>query len=612
MRAVSFADPAGLKPLRRLGGHLRSWIVVAAVAILLAPPAGADRLLNFTVTTGSIAGVPTAAVNADGMVVMRLRSTNGGDLARKAEIVASRLNELALAGLAPAQVSVDRREGEWAVIGAGKLIITADADTAAASGQEPESLCESWRGRLAEVLEAPYLAVDPHDLLIVPFNEKRTIRFGGTVSGKPAVESMAPGVARVELQTGRVVVHGIGTGTTVVTIGVGEASASLTIEVKKWAARIADNAVLTKLPGGLPDPMREPALLNAALAVVDAEPRATVKVIECSSSPQGYAVSLRAGGLEYLPVSKDLTIGVRQAPAAVPSPRTLLMSNYPEKVDGTGALMRQHLIPDVPTRLMWHHKNYAGRPVVLTVRLVNAGSEPSRIRLGWAQAGPDEDEIFVGYNAMLRYWEVVRRGAGFVATVPPSCAFETSAMQMNHHDVVSGMMDLLADAGDNLYVEVLARDPQDAPPGFASIPPHADQLPVTPYAFPAAISSEVNYEVGGRYAHLSIGREEIENDLGFALAGAYGVSHLITVNASNPTENPATLELALRAGGGVARTITMIDGALNSSGVLSAGHEQLLERRQLPPGVATTVRLEIIPTAGSNLPFMLVARSVVR
>ncbi|MFP4249899.1 MAG: hypothetical protein ACLFU7_09595 [Armatimonadota bacterium] len=594
---------------RRPGGRLRSCIVVAAALILLPAPSHADRLLHFSVTPATIDDVATAAINGDGMVVMRLRSKNAEGLLRKAEVVASRLTELALGGLKPGQVVVERLDGEWAVVGRGELIVTADADTVNASGQTAQALCEGWRARIAEVLAEAYLCVEPDDLLIVPHGETRDIRFGGTIAAAPTVESMSPAVASAERRDGRVVVRGVKTGTTVVVVEVGKARAAVTIDVKKWAARIAGSASLTKLSGGLPEPMREVALLNAALSAVAAEPRANIDIMNLAASATGYSVSLRAGGEEYLPVTKHVQIGVREAPSGLRGTRALLVSNYPEKVTGRGALMRQRLDRGVPTRLMWHHKNHAGRPMVATVRLVNAGSEPARISVGWSQAGPNPDEIYVGYNAMLRYWETVRRGAGFVANVPPATAFETSAMRMGHHDVVSGLMDLMAEAGEHLYVEMLARDPADAPHGYSRISPTAAELALTPYHFPATIEAEMDYEVGGRFEHLSIGREDVVNDQGFALAGAYGVSHLITVNASNPTEAPATLELALRAGGGVARTVAIIDGVINTSGILSAGHEQILERRPLPPGVSRKLELEIIPTAGSNLPFTLVVRS---
>lgn len=601
-----------LRPRRRCGGRLRSCLLAAAAVILLVTPAEADRILSFTVSTGSIAGVRAAAVNVDGMVVMRLRSPDGDGLAAKAEKVASRLTELALAGLRPEQVSVGQLQGQWAVTGGGKLIVTADAETAAASGLTPRALCDTWRARIAEVLREPYLIVEPRQLLVVPYGEQRTIRFGGTVDAKPRIESMAPGIATVEQGTARALVRGVGTGATVILIEAGDLQHAVTVEVKKWAARIAANAVLTTLPGGVPEPMTRPAILNAALSAVQAQPRAIVRVAEPQRVGDGYSVPVSASGVDYLAVSGTLPIGMRGGLAPIPPARSLLISNYPEKVDGIGALMRQSLAPGTPARLMWHHKNYVGRPVVLAVRLLNAGAGPARVRLGWAQAGPDGDEIFVGYNAMVRYWESVRKGAGFLATVPPGCAFETSAMEMKYHDVVSGLMDLVADSGENLYVEVLARDAHDAPPGFAEVSGPPGQLAVTPYEFPAVLEAQVDYEVGGRYGHLSIGREDVRNEHGFALAGAYGVSHRVRVNASNPTAQPAVLELALRAGGGVARSVVMVDGAMNCSGILSAGHEQMLERRELAPGASAIIPLEIIPTAGSNLPFTLVVRSRTR
>ncbi len=599
---------------RRFGGRLASRALMLAAAALLAHalPASADRILTFTVTTGSIAGVNTAAINADGMVVMRLRSTNGNGLAAKAEQVAARLIDLGVAGLQPEQVAVQQVQGQWAVTGAGTLIITADEETATASGLTPQALCESWRARVEEVLAKPYVCIDPPELLVVPYGEQRAIRYGGTVAAKPRVESMAPAIATIEQKDGRAVVRGVGAGTTVVLVEFGDLQQAITVEVKKWAAQIGASAVLSALPGGVPEPMTMPALLNAALSAVHPEPRAIVRLDELLPTAGGYTVSVRAGGVEYLPVAKSLSVTVRGGPPAISPAQELLISNAPEKVDGTGALMRQALPPSVPARLMWHHKNYAGRPIVLAVRVVNAGAEPARVRMGWAQAGPDGDEIFVGYNAMVRYWESVRRGAGFVATIPPRAAFETSAIAMENHDVVSGLMDLIADAGDHLYVEVLSRDPEDEPSGFAEVPGTDDELPVTPYAFPASLDAEVNYEVGGRYEHLSIGREDVQNEQGVALAGAYGISHRVRVNASNPTEQPAVLEIALRAGGGVARSVTMVAGRLNCSGNLGAGNEQILVHRDLPPGVSVTIPLEIIPTAGSNLPFTLVVRSQTR
>ena len=123
------------------------------------------------------------------------------------------------------------------------------------------------------------------------------------------------------------------------------------------------------------------------------------------------------------------------------------------------------------------------------------------------------------------------------------------------------------------------------------------------------IEDDIEYEVGGRFGHLSIGREGIVNDQGITLDGSYGVNHIVRIRASNPTQQNARLEIAVRAGGGVARTVAAIDGALRSTKLLLAAQEEMLEQRDLAPGASTRVRLELIPTAGSNLPFTLVVRS---
>ncbi len=585
----------------------------AAVAVLLllsAGPLTADRILSFSGSTGSIEGVPTAEISADGLVVMRLRSTVAEGLAEKAGIVAGRLNQLALRGLTPGDLAVEQVQGRWALTGAGSLIITADLDTALATGLSERDLCESWRSRLGDVLREPYLAIDAGRSLLVPLGETRDVRFGGSLDATPGVSSSAPEVASAQAGAdGRITIRGSSIGTAVLTIRAGAATHALTVEVKRWAARVARTAVLRVAGSGPAGPMAEAAVLNAALRAAHAHPRAAVRLSETKRSERGWDVELRAGGVDFIPVSGTVSIVLKGGLPPVPAPDRLLLSNYPEKVVGVGALMRQELALGQPTRLMWHHKNDAGRDLVLAVRFVNGGDAEGRLRTGWASAGPDPDEIFVGFNAMLRYWQTVRAGAGFELHLPPQSIFETVATPMKASSVVSGLMDLIPDAGRDLYVEVIARDPEDEPSGFSPLPSPGDPLPVTPYGFPATLDHELDYEVGGPFAHLTIGRDEVVNDEGIALAGAYGITHRVRIRAANPTDRQARVELALRAGGGVARVVALIDGEMVTSQLLDAAQEKVLARRELAAGATRELRMELIPPAGSNLPFTLVVRA---
>lgn len=581
---------------------------------IVAGSAASAGVLTFSTASGSIDGVATAEVRADGLVLLRLRGSDAEALAGKTQTVAQRLTHLALEGLTSGDVAVARVGGQWGVTGRGDLIITADADTARASGLQPRDLCESWRARIAQVLREPYLTVEPDECVLVPVGERRTVRVGGTLEAAATVETMAADVvaAVFDPQSGEAHLRGLQTGTTVLSIRAGAVEYALTVEVKPWAARMTEHAQARLLGGGVSEEMGEIAAVNAALVAIDPAPRATVRLVERTATAGGYVIALRAGGSEYIPVSGTVEVSLRGALPAIPDAEALLISNVPEKVTGVGALMRQALRTGRPARLMWHHKNYTGRPVVVAVRLLNAGDKTGRVRVGWADAGPGPDEIFVGFNAMLRYWHMVRPGSGFEAVIPPGRGFETSAIELSAHDVVSGMMELVADAGDGLYVEVAARDPQDAPAGFAQVPHRGEEMPVTPFEFAARMEHEVSYEVGGRFAHLSIGRDDVVNEEGIALAGAYGVMHRTQVEMCNPRDEPARAEVALRAGGGVARVVAAIDGSVACSRLLRAGQEEVLARRDLGPGERRRMHVELIPTAGSNLPLTLVVRGRTR
>lgn len=576
-----------------------------------APASHAERILTFTVSTGTIAGVATAEVNADGMVVMRLRSTTGARLQQKAAAVASRLTDLGVSGLRPEQVTVERLGGEWSVTGAGKLIVTADADTARASGLDARSLCESWRQRIAEVLRRPYLCIAPHDIIVVPHTERRAVRFGGTMQGPIMVRSENPEVASVTVDgaVGNAVVHGTNTGTTALTFQTGALTHQMTVEVRMWAAHISPDASLRMIGSRPLGQMAEAAIVNAALSAVRAQPGAVVRMGSRQQTPAGHLISLQAAGVDYLPVSGEVTVRVAGGLAPLTASETLMISNYPERVTGYGTLMRQSLAVGRPARMMWHHKNFTGRDVSVAVRLVNAGLQPARARISWAESGPDRDEIFVGFNAMRRYWDIVRSGVGFELRVPAASAFETSAVTLRPEDVVSGLMELVVEEGNNVYLEVLARNTREVPGGFIHLARSGEPLPETPYAFPGFVDGEIDYQVGGRHEHFCVGRDYLTNPEGMTLAGSFGINHRVRLRASNPTDQPARMEIALRAGGGVARFIVSIDGQLVQTHLLQAGQEQVLERRQLAPGASTTAALEVIPTAGSNLPLTLITRA---
>ncbi len=621
-RHLEDAEPPTTDPRRGPGvcspGGSRRGVRVPLLALcgllLAASPLLGDRVLIFRTSNRTIAGAASAEVMIDGLAVIRLRAAQASSLTGKAEIIARRLRELALEGLKPEQLAVEKVAGQWALTGAGQLIVTADADTAQAAGMTPQSLCESWRVRLADALREPYVTVAPDELILVPLGETRSVRFGGTIAALPSVESMSPEAATAEVDraAGRIVFTGRGVGSTVATITVGRTRHAITVEVKRWAARMVAQATARTTGPDLDPEMAEVAALNAVLDAVNAEAGATVHIVPKTATATGLTVSMRAGGADFIPVAGDIDVTLVGGLPPIPTAQALLVSNCPERVTGVGALMRQSLVIGRPTRLLWHHKNYAGRSIVLAVRLINAGPETASLRVGWADAGPDPDEIFVGFNAMRRYWETVMRGQALQLRIPAGSSFETVATPMASTDVVSGLMDIVVDQGSELYVEVVGREPRDDPAGFARLRNPGDPLAVTPFEFPAMLDGELSYELGGRFAHLSIGRDPVVNEQGVALDGAYGVMHRLRVALHNPGPAIGRVEIVTRAGGGIARVVARIDGTAVSSTLLRAGEEEVLAKYDLAPGTGRVVSVQLIPTAGSNLPITLAVRGNAR
>jgi len=58
--------------------------------------------------------------------------------------------------------------------------------------------------------------------------------------------------------------------------------------------------------------------------------------------------------------------------------------------------------------------------------------------------------------------------------------------------------------------------------------------------------------------------------------------------------------------------VASIDGATATSSLLRAAQEEVLARYDLEPGTGRVVTLQMIPTAGSNLPITLAVRGNAR
>ncbi len=574
--------------------------------------AQADRVLLFRGASKRVNDHYAGEVWADSEVVVRVRSTSEQLALARSHEIAGRLTELALPGLRADELIVQTAAGVSRLVARGETIVTADARTVAASGMSGANLCESWRKRLTDAVEDPYLIVDCGENMLVPYGETRTLRYGATVAGDVAVASLAEEIVLAETPVaGTGVLRGVGVGRTAVSLKVGDLNHLVIVEVKRWAARISERVVAQVRGGVIDDDMCQIAVANAALAGATGEPGSAVRVLSMLPAGAGYLAKVSAHGPGYIALTRDVTVDIVGGLAPIPEADKLLVSNYPEKVSAPQTLLRQKLTVGEPTRLYWHHVNVSPEALRFEARIVNAGGEPARLRAAWRQSGPGVDEVFVGFTAMRRFWETITAERLVGMRVPVGTAAIAAELIAAPGRIVSGVMHVIADAGEDLYAEFVAA------PGSAqwqalertgSAP--AGGLELSSYSFAAKRTLAMSYEVGGPFAHATIGRDAVVNEEGFRLDGAYGVMHSVVIETSNPTDRRARVEVVARAGGGVCRVIARVDGALVYTHLLGAGQEEVLVHRYLMPGQSRTMHMQIMPAAGSNLPHTLIVRAI--
>ncbi|TDA64087.1 MAG: exo-alpha-sialidase [Clostridia bacterium] len=116
--------------------------------------------------------VRLALPGEEGNTIFRIREAAGGlSPARRAEIVAGRLQALLDQGLTAGEITVTRRQGEWVGAARGQVLATADARTASLNNSHPQALAFRWAQNLVGALtqaDRPSRSGRTVGLVIVP------------------------------------------------------------------------------------------------------------------------------------------------------------------------------------------------------------------------------------------------------------------------------------------------------------------------------------------------------------------------------------------------------------------------------------------------------------
>ena len=591
-------------------------VYLAAATASFAPSHAASTLVFTAVAVdGNRAAGPMGRVYAGPQAVMTLGG-RGAQSISDAREVARRLNALAEEGLRPNDITVRRERRDWTILAGDQRIVQIDRSLAKIHRSDPKRLAKTWAGNLSTAFSRPYLSVRP---IVVPVGEARTASIRGNIVGPVSVLTEAACVgATYEAKKKAVRVVGYDVGRAELVVSDDRSSLRVPIRSAKYAARLIGSAAA----GVTGDPAPADAIRRAVEATVAAELQLEPGVWASISArvesipplhPGSFAtvpVHVSASGPDYLPYRQSSVVTVHNEAVPMAPVDVLMVSNSPERLMSHGLWFEGSLKDYRSARLLYHHVNSTGAPSDLVIEAVNLGDRTGRLHLIAGKGGPSRDESWAGHKGAREFLGNRAAGIGWTAPVPPGKGVPLFVQHITPGATASGIIEIRALGPGDFRLRCYL-----SPPRSTWLPYRLKSYSPSPflgrwhYPHPRR-EIDASYVVGREWAFVSIGDRAIAGiEEGDELAGDYGVIYDIAIELSNPTAEPAPVEIFMEPGGGTARGTVIVDGRFVETSLLRRDSESSVAHYTLAPGEVRTVRIQTMPQGGSNYPVRLVARS---
>lgn len=591
------------------------------------------------------------SVTVNDQVAAALHTSAGGlNPAQRVLNAKMRLTDLIALGLETAQVSAaPRGHGVWVVLGNGQPLLTATPGEAASQEQSARHLALGWASNLKRLLSEPALTASAREF-VLPFGSAKVITVGGAAqSADISVSGGDPRVVTVGYDTParRLLVRGIGAGTTEVVIKSGSETLPISIAVRKYAAFVQPQ-ITVRVTGrpSAPASLVQNALYLGLKLALNATPGAQVRLLRTPRTPSilrpgaslSRRIDVRVAGADLLPVIAAPLITVVNQPLPQVPAVALYYSNNPEQVRDSIKLFTAPLSPGRPIRLDYHHQNSSGKPLIFHSDVVNGSDKMASVYLMEGVAKPEVDTVAIGQKAGVAFLKALDSGTGLVLEVPPHARVPLVVQAFAPRLTVSGILEVQQIGGTEgaLSLSVAADDDRET---LASSPlnlaeavertdgtnarlvsvPAASLTPgvvagTSPYVFGAPrVSLDAAYAVGGQWAHLRLGNaESLRNAAGTqTLWGNYGVSYFVTLRLTNPTPAARTVAVLFAPEAGLAAGVFQVDNlTLQQFAPMPPPTEEEVARVRLQPGEVRAVRIRTLLLNGSAYPASLVVHAL--
>ena len=466
----------------------------------------------------------------------------------------------------------------------------------------------------------PPISVSPASAVVaVGYDSILTVQSAmGSISATSSDPAVATAVANPVSRT--VTLTGKAPGIAQVTIADARGlSAIVPVRVAYNAGSVANDATI-RITG---DPasaefVREQAV-RAARALVVARPGAqivaTVDGIRYDRPlPQDNVaevdVPVLVQGGSDLSVDGHTLVRVHNEAAPKIMPDSLLVSDYPERLESNGTLFTADLKREAPSRFLYFHFNPPGSPDRrLVLRANNPSAEPAVLQFVSGKGGPGPNELEVGHDSTRRFLTNEVLNQGQIITIPAHGYQNVDAQEMPANSVVSNLLQLRVLNGGTVHLTLIAQSATESPDESITTAdllsgghPHARGVYNVPEFHYSAL-----WRVTDPYLSLTIGQLPLANVLqGEALSGDYGVKQTFVIKVQNPMGAPQNIAIYESPRGGRATGTFLIDGVLVQSHQTPAFSRYKIRQYVVPGKGFVRIAIQTFPEAGSSYPLQLI------
>lgn len=526
-----------------------------------------------------------------------------------------------------------RGRSSYQILVGSRVVATVTKADARAAGITLPTLAGSWAGKIREALALPPLAFDA-GAYQAPAGGTVFVPLRGSKALAANVASDDAETMKVKRVSGGLELQGLKPGNVVVSAVAGGSSATISVAVLPFAARLP--STLTVYVSGSP---ANPETVSGAIERAVRTQLPTVPGAKVVFDPpkakglrpgasDGYQVKVRASAQDAFEREGYADVIVRNLGLANRAESALWYSNDPENVPGLGTLFSGELAADSPTRLLFHHLNATAGMMSLQVFVANDTDKPARMLIVEGDGGKDLNPVVAGCLAGERFVRNWLTGSGELVDVPAKHGVPLSLHEIAPKVTSSGLFSLwlLPGGADELQVRVESRAPFGASgkwsEAVASLSPwrilgampmnKTLESPTGPSAhvYPAPFREvEATYKVGGAHGFIRVGEKAIGRADGKSvLEGNFGVCYKIKARFENPTSASSECELIYETSAGYSGGVFVVDGQLVKAPMLAAKSEMRLATIKLEPGAARDLSVITFPLSGCSYPVTLTMR----